>query len=176
MLLMGDEVRRSQQGNNNAYCQDSELSWFDWDCVEHHAELLRFTKGLINLSQSLEIFQQEHILAVTYASQSPHIVWHGTTLGEPDWGSGSHSIAFTLWHPKYNERLHIILNAYWEPLTFELPPLDHAETWHRIVDTSLPSPEDFCDIKSAQYVDQESYTAPARSSVVLMALSVKQLM
>lgn len=170
MLLMGDEVRRSQQGNNNAYCQDSELSWFDWDCVEKHADLLRFTQGLINLSQTLEIFQLEHILAVTYASQSPHIVWHGTTLGEPDWGENSHSIAFTLRHPNHHEWLHIIFNAYWEPLCFELPPLEHGETWHRIVDTALPSPDDFCPIKFAPVVEPAFYRAHARSAVVLIAL------
>lgn len=170
MLLMGDEVRRTQRGNNNAYCQDSDLSWFDWDCVDQHKDLLRFTKGVIEFSQSLAIFQLEHILAVTYASQSPHIVWHGTTLGEPDMGFDSHSIAFTLRHPKYDEKLHIILNAYWEALSFELPPLDHYETWHRIIDTSLPSPADFCDVKSAPPVEPEFYKAHARSTVVLMAL------
>lgn len=175
MLLMGDEVRRTQQGNNNAYCQDSELSWFDWNCVDRHQDLLRFTKGVIEFSQSLAIFQLEHILAVTYASQSPHIVWHGTTLGEPDMGFDSHSIAFTLRHPKYDEKLHIILNAYWEALPFELPPLDHYETWHRIIDTALPSPDDFCDVKSAPTVEQEFYKAHARSAVVLMALPSSHL-
>ncbi len=169
MLLMGDEVRRTQLGNNNAYCQDSDLSWFDWDCVEKHAGLLRFVKGLLAFIQSLQIFQQEHILAVNYAPDKPHIVWHGPTLGKPDWGENSHVLAFTLLHPEVGEHLHIIFNAYWEPLEFDLPPLYKGEIWHRIVDTSLPSPEDFCDVSSAPKISGGTYYATARSAIVLIA-------
>ena len=171
MLLMGDEVRRSQKGNNNAYCQDNELSWFDWSCLEKHADLLRFVKGLIHFTQSLEIFQQEKLLQVTYSSWTPHVVWHGVQLGQPDWGYNSHSLAFTLRCPIHNERLHVMLNAYWEPLTFEIPPLGSGERWHRIVDTALPSPEDFCDRETAPSIEGDGYRVEARSSVVLMVLS-----
>jgi len=171
MLLMGDEIRRTQQGNNNAYCQDSELSWFDWSCVDRHGDLLQFVKALIAFTQSLQILQQEKILTVTFGSQEPHIVWHGVKLGKPDWSVHSHSLAFTLCHPKAGEYLHIIFNAYWEALTFELPPLDHGEGWYRIVDTSLPSLEDFCDPKTAPLVKTDGYTVQGRSSVVLMVRS-----
>lgn len=174
MLLMGDEVRRTQLGNNNAYCQDSELSWFDWSGIEKHSQLLRFVKGLIHFIQSLEIFQQESFLEVTYGSHKPHIVWHGTCLGQPDWSFDSHSLAFTLRHPKAKEHLYVILNAYWETLTFELPPLGHTECWHRIVDTALPAPEDFCSLKAAPPVKGDKYRALARSSVVLMVPSTPE--
>lgn len=174
MLLVGDEVRRSQLGNNNAYCQDSELSWFNWNDIEKHADLLRFVKGLIHFVQSLEVFQEEKILPVTYESQEPHIVWHGVALGQPDWGADSHSLAFTLCHPMADEYLHILLNAYWEPLTFELPPpMSRGQAWHRIVDTALPTPEDFCSLKVAPAIVETKYLASARSSVILMASSAR---
>ena len=169
MLLMGDEVRRSQNGNNNAYCQD-ELSWFDWHAVEQHADLHRFVRGLIHFTQSLEIFRQEQILTVTFGSQDPYLVWHGVRLGQPDWGEHSHSLAFTLHHPAVGEHLHIIFNAHWEPLSFELPPLDRGEAWHRIVDTSLPSPNDFCD-QVAPAIRSRAYQVDGRSTVVLMVRS-----
>lgn len=169
MLLMGDEVRRTQQGNNNSYCQDSELSWFDWSGVDKNSDLLRFVKGLIKFSQSLEIFQQEKILTVTFGSHEPHIIWHGVCLGEPDWGMDSHALAFSLRHPQAGEYLHIILNAYWEPLKFEIPPVGREEAWHRIVDTSLNSPDDFYPLENAPIFSKKLYTVEARSAVVLMA-------
>lgn len=170
MLLMGDEVRRTQLGNNNAYCQDNELSWFDWDAVEKNTDLMLFVKKIIHFSQSLAIFQEERILEVTYSSHRPHIIWHGVKLEQPDWSDNSHSLAFTLYHPKAGEHLHIILNAHWEPLTFELPPpLYIKERWHRIVDTALPTPEDFCSLQLALPVYGDTYRAEAHSSVVLIA-------
>ncbi|MBI4785151.1 MAG: glycogen debranching protein GlgX [Oscillatoriophycideae cyanobacterium NC_groundwater_1537_Pr4_S-0.65um_50_18] len=174
MLLMGDEVRRSQQGNNNAYCQDSELSWFNWDALEKQADFHRFVKLLIHFAQSLEIFRCEEILTVTFASSKPHIVWHGTKLGEPDWSENSHSLAFTLRHPEAGEHLHVILNAYWEPLTFELPPLDRGEVWHRVIDTALASPDDITfdlaatEAPASNVVKSSLYRAEARSSIVLI--------
>lgn len=172
MLLMGDEVRRSQQGNNNAYCQDNELSWFDWTLLDKQRGLLRFVKGLIHLVRSLEIFQQTRIWAVAHGAD-PRIVWHGVKLGQPDWGDTSHTLAFTLNHP-VGEELHVILNAYWEPLAFELPRLKRGLRWHRIVDTDRPSPHDFCDPKEAPLVRGRTYRAAARSAVVLMALVAKK--
>lgn len=170
MLLMGDEVRRTQLGNNNAYCQDNKISWFDWSLVEQHVDLLRFVRSLIELKQSLHIFQQKSLMEVTYSSKSPHAVWHGTKLGQPDWGKNSHSLAFTLRHPKAQEHLYVILNAYWEPLTFELPILGSDEHWYRVIDTALPSPEDFCHPNVAPRLILEEYQALERSAIVLMAL------
>ncbi|MEH1855195.1 MAG: glycogen debranching protein GlgX [Nostoc sp.] len=169
MLLMGDEIRREQKGNNNGYCQDNELSWFDWSSIEEHKDLLRFVRGLIQFIQSLRIFRQEKVLSLTDGSHRPNIVWHGTKLEQPDWGNDSHSLAFTLRHPKFNEHLYIILNAYWQPLTFELPLLSSGEGWHQIVDTALRSPQDFSDLKTAPLITSLEYLAGGRSVVVLMA-------
>ena len=168
MLLMGDEVRHTQLGNNNAYCQDNELSWFDWSLEKTNQGLLNFVKKLIQFIQRLEIFRQEQFLEVTYTSQEPHLFWHGQYLGEPDWGEDSHALAFSLNHPASGEHLHVLLNAYWKPLNFELPPLQSGNYWHRIVDTALPAPNDFADLEVAPKIEKNSYLVTARSSVILM--------
>jgi glycogen operon protein len=171
MLLMGDEVRRSQRGNNNAYCQDNEISWFDWSLVDKNAGLLRFTKNLIHFVQTRKIFRQEKFLTTT-PGKEPYIIWHGVELGEPDWGYYSHCLAFTLHHPEKDEHLHIMLNLYWEPLTFKIPPpIIPNERWYLIADTALPSPRDFSPVEMATPIQGHTYQLDARSVVVLMAQS-----
>lgn len=172
MLLMGDEVRRSQQGNNNAYCQNNDISWFNWDAVEKEHHLLRFTQGLIHFIQNLKILRIEHLLRVTQSwHREPHLVWHGTRLGQPDWSNDSHTLAFSLRYPDANEHLHVMVNAYWEPLVFDLPPLENHEGWHRIVDTAVAAPLDFNPPEQSPKVQGEVYPVSPRSTVVLMALA-----
>ncbi|MDJ0624586.1 MAG: glycogen debranching protein GlgX [Desulfocapsaceae bacterium] len=171
MLLMGDEVCRTQHGNNNAYCQDSPLSWFDWDAVDKEADLLRFVRGLVHFIQAREIFKQKQLLEVTYGSQAPHVVWHGLRLGQPDWSDNSHSLAFTLRHPQCSEHLYVAFNAYWRSLSFELPPINHGDCWHRLVDTALDPPEDFWDLDIAPVVKGNTYRVEARAAIVLMVKS-----
>ncbi len=168
MLLMGDEIRRSQKGNNNAYCQDNELSWLNWHEVEKQQELMRFLKGLVNFVQSRHIFTHEKLLSTSECRDEPHLIWHGTRLGRPDWGSQSHSLAFSLHHPQAKEKLYVMLNAYWKPLSFELPALPHGECWYQIVDTSLPAPRDFQPLTEAEHLCTAVYHAKERSAVVLM--------
>jgi isoamylase len=169
MVLMGDEVRRTQQGNNNAYCQDNELSWFDWHAVEKQGGLLRFAAELIGFVQSYSIFQQERMLCTSEDLDEPSVTWHGVKLNAPDWKPESHTLALTLRHPQKSELLHVILNAYWEPLDFAIPALPPGQAWHCIVDTALPSPDDFSPPKRAPMVSGNSFRASARSSVILLA-------
>jgi len=168
MVFMGDEIRRTQMGNNNAYCQDNELSWFNWNEIEKNADLLRFFKSLIHFTQSRPIFSQEKLLASTKESGESSIIWHGTRLGIPDWSETSHCLAFTLHHRESDEHLHILLNAFWKPLAFELPKLETGRTWRRIVNTALPSPKDFCEFVAAPVVNKDTFDASPRSVVVLM--------
>jgi glycogen operon protein len=170
MLLMGDEVRRSQQGNNNAYCQDNEISWFDWNCLEKHAGVLRFVQHLIQFTQSLQLFSEEQFLYVGEHPHQPHLIWHGVKVGQPDWGFDSRSLAFILCHPQAKEQLYVIFNAYWEALTFELPSsLASNHRWYRIIDTAQPTPEDFCHLDDAPIIAQPRHSVMARSTVVLMS-------
>jgi glycogen operon protein len=182
MLLMGDEVRRTQGGNNNAYCQDNAISWFDWRGLDRHAGLLCFVKQLIDFTQALNIFREERFWTTPHEGGAPHITWHGVQLGRPDWSDLSHSLAFELQHPgnetpappftssKTNTHLHVMLNAYWKPLSFALPSLSGGERWHRIIDTALSSPDDFCEPETAPVVEAYHYLVEARAGVVLMAM------
>jgi glycogen operon protein len=170
MILMGDEVRRTQNGNNNAYCQDNELSWFDWSLVEKNGGLLRFTRGLIEFTQGLELFRLENLLATPDICDEPRIVWHGVKLGQPDWSKQSRSLAFTMCHPESRETLHVMVNAFWEDLAFELPELDEGRVWKRIVSTELDSPEDFSLSDRAKTIKTTSVIVKTRSVMVLFAV------
>ncbi len=167
MILMGDEIGRSQSGNNNAYCLDNEQTWFDWDALAQEVGLLRFVRGMIQFTQSRQVFQEERFWALN--GESPHIIWHGVHLGLPDWGQESHTLAFSLQHEQYGELIHVMVNAYWEPLDFELPFLAPGDCWYRIVDTAHFSPDDFSEPENAPEVESSIYHVEARSIVVLLA-------
>jgi glycogen operon protein len=167
MLLMGDEVRRSQGGNNNGYCQDNTVSWFDWSAVERHASLLRFVRGLMAFTQQEPVFREERFWIAPDGQPTPHLIWHGIHLGQPDWGFDSRSLAFSLHQAEGAHVIHVMLNAYWEPLTFELPPLAAGMSWCRVVDTALESPNDFCAPEAAPLVSDGPYRVGARSVVLL---------
>lgn len=167
MLLMGDEIRRTQHGNNNAYCQDNTLSWFDWQLVQKNANLLRFTRGLIFFTLSRSVFSEEQFLTTEINQKRPYLQWHGVKLHKPDWNWNSHSLAFTLIHPTMDEHLHVMINAYWEPLSFELPELLGHKKWLRIIDTSLDAPNDFSEIEQAVKIADNHYLLQPRSVVLL---------
>lgn len=170
MLLMGDEMLRSQLGNNNAYCQNNPISWLNWDGINSQADFLRFVRQLIEFIQNLQVFRHDYPLMVTSETiAEPAITWHGTALGQPDWSYDSHSLAFTLRYGEFNESLHVMLNAFYQPLAFELPSLGGKGHWRRVVDTALDSPDDFCCVEKAAEVEESVYRVDERSSVVLMA-------
>jgi len=166
MLLMGDEVRRSQRGNNNAYCQDNEISWFDWDAVQRQTGLHRFVKVLLERRGLREIEGEEQRLSLNQLLRRANKAWHGTKLNQPDWGQQSHSLALNAEVRKEKLFFHLILNAYWEPLEFELPSGTGA--WRRWIDTSLESPQDIVEWPSAPPVTGRIYRAESRSVVVLI--------
>jgi glycogen operon protein len=168
MLLMGDEVRRSQRGNNNAYCQDNETSWFDWTLLAKHADVHRFVT-LLNARRVLRDPEPERgRVSLNQLLRGVNLAWHGVKLNQPDWSESSHSIAFTV---EVGQLLfHVILNAYWEPLDFELPRLDSAgeNPWRRWIDTALDSPHDILEWDRAESVPGHAYRAESRSMVMLL--------
>jgi glycogen operon protein len=174
MLLMGDEVRRTQQGNNNAYCQDNQFSWFDWSLVETHQELHRFVRQLIHLRRDLNVLNRGDGLSLNQLLQQSRIEWHGVKLHRPDWGEDSHSLAMTIRGER--EMYHLIFNAYWEALEFDLPPLPPGPQsgWQRVIDTALESPEDCCE-RAAPIESGGTYRAESRSVVLLVAELLQQV-
>jgi isoamylase len=169
MLMMGDEVRRTQSGNNNAYCHDSTLTWLDWTALEGASEVHRFARELIAFTQSLAVFEEQRLIVAADDIEQPSLSWHGVKLDQPDWSDHSHSLAFSLRHPAAGEYLHVMLNAYWQPLEFELPLFEAQHSWVRVVDTALPAPGDITLGPAAGAVAGGLYTAAPRSTVVLMA-------
>jgi glycogen operon protein len=171
MILMGDEVRRTQNGNNNAYCQDNETSWFDWALVARHPDMLRFMKLLIGRRLLRDLYPEHHHTSLNRLLAEAPATWHGVKLGQPDWSSWSHSLAFCAELPRQKLLFHMILNAYWEPLEFELPHLGAygGGSWRRWIDTSLESPDDIVEWKVRPFVPGQAYRAEPRSVVVLAA-------
>jgi isoamylase len=171
MFLMGDEVRRTQYGNNNAYSQDNKISWFEWALLAKHADVHRF---LIQLS-TRRIFEdlepEGRRVCLNHLLDGANLVWHGVKLRQPDWSESSHSIAFTLEIRKEKILFHMILNGYWKALDFELPELDkkNENSWRRWIDTALESPGDIVLWDRAEPVPGYSYRADARSVVALLA-------
>jgi glycogen operon protein len=175
MLLMGDEMRRTQRGNNNAYCQDNEVSWVDWRLLDRHPDLHRFVRMAIaaRLQWRERIEQREEYgLSLTELLRRARFDWNGIRLGQPDWGDDSHSLACTVrcGPGRLPFWLHMMFNAHWEALDFELPPGpdDAASGWRRWVDTALESPEDIVDTPaSAPPVPGTHYRVMPRSVAVL---------
>jgi glycogen operon protein len=164
MLLMGDEVRRTQLGNNNAYCQDNELSWFDWSLLERHADVHRFVK-LLNAWRLHRTPDRDPHTTLTQFLHASRIEWHGVKLHQPDWGYQSHTLAVSA-HGRRG-RMHLMFNSYWNPLDFELPPRPRGH-WRRLVDTALSSPLDITTPEEAPPVPGTLYRVEARSAVLLV--------
>jgi glycogen operon protein len=170
MFLMGDEVRRSQRGNNNAYCQDNDTSWLDWNLLSKHGDVLRFVKLLIERRAIRDVDHERRRLSLSQSLHDVKHAWHGVKLNQPDWSPFSHSIAISAESASEGVRGHVILNAYWEPLEFELPILnDGKEMWRRWIDTGLGPPHDICEWNEEEPVPGTKYRACARSVVVLIA-------
>jgi isoamylase len=170
MILMGDEVRHTQRGNNNAYCQDNETSWFDWTLVAKHADVNRFVTLLIERRLRRSTEHERRRVSLNQLISEANKEWHGTRLHQPDWGPWSRSLALSVEVRKQQLRFHLIMNAYWEPLDFELPSPDKGEgkPWRRWIDTALDSPHDIVPWQQAVAVPGQTYRAEGRSMVVLL--------
>ncbi|WP_116813425.1 glycogen debranching protein GlgX [Steroidobacter cummioxidans] len=170
MILMGDEVRRTQRGNNNAYCCDDETSWFDWTLLMKHADLHRFVTLLNEQRRRRDVEYENEGATLIDVIRRADLVWHGTKLRQPDWSENSHTLAFSAGLRGGALQIHFILNAYWEALDFELPAVDgHTGNWSRWIDTALESPADIVSLTAAQALTGTTYSAQARSVVVLVA-------
>jgi glycogen operon protein len=171
MLLMGDEVRRSQGGNNNAYCQDNETSWFDWDLLERHADVRRFVRLLIACRLQPDLALTDPAMTLNQLLGQARLEWHGVSLGKPDWGEDSHSLALTAWTLSRRVAFHLMINAWREPLAFELPPAPDLPggRWRRWLDTSLLSPADIVPLDEAPEVGNGTYELQSHSVAVVFA-------
>ena len=130
----------------------------------------RFVKSLIAARLRTDTFTPGQELTLSQILRQARIQWHGVKLSQPDWSPDSHSLAFSAWSRRGRLLTHIMLNAYWGPLTFELPPVQNLQgkAWHRWIDTALDPPEDIGTWAHAPAVSGSTYPVQPRSIVVLM--------
>jgi isoamylase len=171
MILAGDEMGRTQGGNNNAYCQDNEVSWLDWSLLQKNQELFRFVRLLIQFRRRCVALKRKSFVPEEDDPMSS-LEWHGVEPYHPDWSPGSRSLAMCVRgnQPRGEvQSVYLIANAYWEPLHFRLPTAGD-EQWYRVVDTLLEPPMDIAEPGDEIYLsDQTHYTAGPRTVVFLLA-------
>jgi glycogen operon protein len=168
MLLGGDEFRRTQGGNNNAYCQDNETSWIDWANLEQHQEIYRFVRGMIAFRSAHPVLSKE----VFYTDAEIH--WFGPAGGLPNWADPKEKQFACLIQENEQDALFLIFNAGTSGTEFRLPPLPSGGRWHRAVDTGCSAPQDFIATGEEAPVDNSSaYPLIAHSSVILLARKKK---
>lgn len=170
MITMGDEVRRTQNGNNNTYCQDNATAWFNWDDLKTHAEIHRFFKHMIAFRKAHAALRRPRFFTgETNDRGLKDLTWHGTTLGAPAWDDPqARSLAFTLAGFGDDPDIHVMMNMYWDGLDFELPTVWNRN-WHRFADTAMPSPDDIAEPGQEVPISSHGYTVTGRSIVVLTA-------
>ncbi len=164
MLLGGDEVRRTQGGNNNAFCQDNETSWHDWSGLERHREIFRFTRGMI-------AFRHAHpILSKGQFYTDAEIQWLGPHGGLPNWADPKAGQFACLIREDEQRALCLMFNAGAAAVDFGLPPVPPGARWHLAVDTSRESPLDlFAAGEEPRWDDPHTYHLSPRSSAILFA-------
>jgi isoamylase len=176
MILMGDEVGRTQYGNNNAYNHDSELTWLDWSLVNANADLFRFARNLIAFRHAHPVLRNRWHLGGLSPNGGgyPDISWHGTTAWVPDWSGGSRALAFMLAGKKADDStaqddlVYVAMNTHWEGLWFELPRLPEHLRWHVFANSGAPGSEDIWEQGQEPMLDDQSGLLVAGRSVVIM--------
>ncbi|MGO8673856.1 MAG: glycogen debranching protein GlgX [Capsulimonadaceae bacterium] len=170
MFIAGDEVQRTQKGNNNAYCQDNELTWFDWSLVEKNQEMFRFFKNIIHYRRDHPaLLRPRFFTGQVNARGLKDIDWHGTQLYAPEWNNpDARMLAFTLAGFEHDNDLHVMMNMFWYPARFEVPVVD-GRVWKRFIDTALPMGQDIVDHERQHEAVEISgnYLVTARSIVLL---------
>ena len=171
MLLAGDEMRRTQHGNNNAYCQDNELSWIDWTYAEKNKNLVEFTKKLIQLRKNHKVFRRNQFFGhSTDAISNPEITWFDSNGKMLEWSKANRFLGFRLNGQKVDNDFYIATNMDLYDLTITLPPLTGSKKWYRIADTSFESPEDILESGKEELLnEQKRYVLISGSSVILIS-------
>jgi len=164
MLLGGDEFRRTQRGNNNAYCQDNETSWCDWNYLEQHQEIYRFTRGMIAFRRAHRILSTEQF----YTDAGIH--WFSPHGDLPHWSDPKEKQLACLIHESEHKALYLMFNASAEAAAFHLPPMPNGARWHLAVDTCHETPQDLFGAGDEPLLDHsQAYRLSPRSSAILVS-------
>ncbi len=170
MILAGDEIRRTQKGNNNAYCQNNEITWSDWRALKEHADLLRFWKLMIEFRKRHPAVHRSRFFdGKTNDRGLPDVSWHGCRLLHPGWDDpNARALAFTLAGFGTEADIHVILNMSGEELEFELPAVNGRQ-WHLAINTAEPSPQDIVNPSDERPIAGSRIRAEGHSVVVLLS-------
>lgn len=170
MILAGDEVGRTQNGNNNAYCQDNEVSWFDWSLLKKNAEIFRFFKMMIAFRKRHgDLCRRGFFNGEMNERGLSDISWHGCKLFSPGWDDpNSLALAYTLGGFDGEADIHVMLNMYWENLEFEIPQIE-GRNWYKVIDTSETSPKDILEPCLEVLISEQNYFVKDRSIIVLIS-------
>jgi glycogen operon protein len=178
MVLMGDEVGRTQCGNNNTYCHDNGLNWMDWTLLESNADLFRFFKNCIAFRKAHPVLRnRSHLRNQDYVGSGyADITWHGTRAWYADWSDESRTLAFMLCgkHARGGQvednYIYVALNMHWETQMFELPQPPQGLQWHAFANTGVTPPEDIWEPGGEPLLsDQDHFLMGPRSVVILVS-------
>jgi isoamylase len=163
MFLGGDEFRRTQGGNNNAYCQDNEMSWYDWSCLEQHQEIYRFARGMISFRQSHPVLSKEEFYT------DAEIRWFGSHGGLPNWADPHEKWLACLIQEGEHSGLYLMFNTGTEAVDFKLPPAPPGTRWHLAADTAGETPRDWFAKGAEPPLDNsQTYPLASHSSAILV--------
>jgi len=160
MIYMGDEYGHTKNGNNNTWCQDNTLNWFQWDSLTTNSHFYRFYRKMINFRKKHSVLRKSSFLT------NQDIFWHGVFPLNPSFESNHSFIAFTLIDTETDENLYVAFNAENRELSVQLPLPRHNYSWHMIVNTANSSPSDFIDDKDLAVFESEWFQMVAYSSVL----------
>ena len=172
MMTAGDEFRRTQNGNNNVYCQDNELAWLNWDFAEKNAEILHFTKQIIALRKNHPVFTRSKF----FSEHNPEIEWFDLSGRVPDWNTLKRFLAFKLNGESVlcadgscDNDFYIAANTDIYDITVTLPSLSKGKKWHRVADTSIKGLDSICVTGAEELLsEQKRYVLPAHGFLILM--------
>lgn len=174
MILMGDEMGRTKQGNNNTYCHDNDLNWLDWSLLQENEGLFNFVKGLINFRRVHPVLRRRthFVHQDVIGSGYPDISFHGTKAWQPNWARGSRTLAFML-DGSHSEKgqddfIYVAMNFYWEGLAFELPKLPVSLRWHIVANTYMAPPHDIHPLGQEPVHHGRTFVLGARSVIILV--------
>jgi isoamylase len=178
MLLAGDEVARTQHGNNNAYCQDSSEFWFDWRLTERNADLLRFVRTLIAFRHAHPVLRRRaHPTGGRLSGHFADVSWHGVRAFAPDWSPHNRLIAVMFYECREGDDgtshdcVYLAANTHWVDHDLELPELPDGLAWHLFADTAAVPPGDVYPLgEEPVLADQRRAHLAARSGMALVAL------
>ena len=178
VLQAGDEAGRTQHGNNNAYCHDGPLTWFDWDLVRQNADLLRFARLAIAFRQAHPVLRHGTPARSDQPDGAlPAISWHGVQAWKPDWEPHSRLLAVMRYadHGATHDCVYLAANSHWEAHSLELPALPEGLAWHLFADTAAPPPREIHEPgREPPLQDQTEVRIGPRSVLVLTGRPPRQ--